>query len=76
MSDLPEILDSANHKVNSKSVSPNCLIWADDIILLSEDEDGLNFTLKAMEEYYNENKLLLNTDKTKSMIFNRTGALL
>ena len=76
MSDLPEILDSANQKANPESTHPNCLIWADDIILLSESEDGLNCMLKAMEEYCNENELLLNTDKTKCMIFNKTGRLI
>ena len=32
--------------------------------------------LKTMEKYCNENELTLNTDKTKCMIFNKTGKLL
>ena len=32
--------------------------------------------LKSMEKYCKENELTLNTDKTKCMIFNKTGRLL
>ena len=32
--------------------------------------------LKTMETYCNENELTLSTDKTKCMIFNKTGKLL
>ena len=41
MSDLPSILDSAHHETNPQNTHPSCLIWADDIILLSEKEEGL-----------------------------------
>ena len=40
---------------------------------LSENEEGLKYMLKTMEVYCNENELTLNTDKTKCMIFNKTG---
>ena len=71
MSDLPRLLDSANQKVN-----PSCLTWADDIILLSESDKGLEYMLKEMEGNCKGNELLLNTDKTKVMIFNKTGRLI
>ena len=32
--------------------------------------------LRTLEKYYGENELTLNTDKTKCMIFNKTGRLL
>ena len=76
MSDLPEILDSALNKANPNVTHPSCLIWADDIILLSESEEGLRSMLKSMEAYCDENELSLNTDKTKCMIFNKTGRLI
>ena len=52
------------------------LIWADDIILLAESENGLAEMLSTVETYCEENKLIINTDKTKCMIFNKTGRLL
>ena len=75
MSDLPGLLDSTQNKTNFETKIPNCLIWADDIILMSEKEEGLKKMLKAMESYCEENQLVLNTDKTKCMIFNRMGRL-
>ena len=75
MSDLP-LLDSTNQKANPESNHPSCLIWADDIILLSESDKGLDYMLKAMEGYCKGNELLLNTEKTKVMIFNKTGRLI
>ena len=76
LSDLPNILDSAQNKANTETTHPCCLIWADDITLFSEKEDGLNYMLKAMEGYCKENELTVNTDKTKCIIFNKSGRLI
>ena len=76
MSDLPELLDVTLKNTNPNINHPSCIIWADDIILLSETEEGLNTMLKTMEVYCNVNDLSLNTDKTKCMIFNKTGRLI
>ena len=32
--------------------------------------------IKTLEDYANENKLTINADKTKVMIFNKTGRLM
>ena len=50
-----------------------CLIWADDIILLSQTEVGLNNMLKELKSYSEENGLIVNMKKTKVMIFNKAG---
>ena len=76
MSDLPKILDVDLNSTNPTEEYPSCLIWADDIILLSESEDGLNKMLKSMESYCIQNELTVNTDKNKCMIFNKTGRLI
>ena len=54
----------------------NCILWADDIILLSETEDGLNTLLAELKIYSDINQLKVNTEKTKCMIFNKTGRLI
>ena len=54
----------------------NCMLWADDIVLLSETEDGLNKLLKDLHVYSQANDLKVNVDKTKCMIFNKTGRLI
>ena len=49
------------------------LFWADDIIMFTKEEDILREMLETLEEYTNENKLEINTNKTIIMIFNKTG---
>ena len=50
-----------------------CLIWADDLLLLSQTEAGLNSMLETLNHYATSNGLNINIDKTKVMIFNKTG---
>ena len=59
-----------------KDTKINSLIWADDILLLSESEKGLKDSLKILHEFCGENELSINVDKTKCMIFNKTGRLI
>ena len=60
MSDLPDILDSNLNEINPNPDHPNCLLWADDIIIFSEnEEEGLKNMLKSIEEYYKENGRLI-----------------
>jgi hypothetical protein len=74
--DLCKKLQTLEGKLVLDSTSVNSLVWADDLVLLSESEKGLKEMLKILEEYCDENKLEINTDKTKCMIFNKTGRLL
>ena len=50
-----------------------CLLWADDIILLSHSEEGLRNMLSALSSYVDVNGMSINTKKTQCMIFNKTG---
>ena len=56
-----------------ESQNLSCLLWADDIILLSHSEEGLRYMLSALSSYVDENGMSINTKKTKCMIFNKTG---
>jgi hypothetical protein len=76
MSDFPKSL-SQDIGVNiTDELRINCILWADDIILFSESEDGLNTLLGELKIYSDVNQLKVNTDKTKCMIFNKTGRLI
>ena len=46
------------------------------MVILSESEDGLNNMLKIQHAYANNNCLTINVDKTKAMMFNKTGRLI
>ena len=77
LADLQKDLDSCNDNLKldgNKELS--CLIWADDILILSESENGLQKKLDTLGMYCTNNKLSVNTDKTECMIFNKTGRLM
>ena len=56
---------------DSQNIS--CLLWADDIILMSRSEEGLRNMLSALSSYVDENGMAINIKKTQCMIFNKTG---
>ena len=56
-----------------KSETIGSLIWADDIIIFSESEEGLQNMLKNLSIYMKGNRMKINLKKTKCMIFNKMG---
>ena len=67
-------MDQGKSEVHDRQI--NAIFWADDIVMVTENENTLRKMPKTLEEYANENKLVTNTDKTKIMIFNKTGKLM
>ena len=57
----------------SSSVESGCLIWADDLLLMTKTEIGLQNMLNALKNYTGKNGMTLNIEKTKVMIFNKSG---
>ena len=53
----------------------NSLMYADDIVLLSESKEGLQNCLSSLQTYCDLWHLKLNTEKTKVIIFNKSGKL-
>jgi len=47
------------------------LAYADDIVLLSEDEEGIRSMINRIEDYLERKRLELNVDKTKIMRFRK-----
>ena len=76
LSDLPKKLDLNEGKITLDNTEISSLVWADDMVLLADSEGGLQQMLKTLEIYCHENKLQINTDKTKCMIFNKSGRLM
>ena len=50
-----------------------CLIWADDLLLMSKSKGGLDNMLSNLKSYTEKNGMTLNVKKNKVMIFNKTG---
>jgi hypothetical protein len=73
LSDLPDIFDASCDPVYNFDSPLNCMMFADDIIILSESAEGLQNSLDKLKSYCDKWQLTLNTDKTKVMIFNKGG---
>ena len=76
ISDLAKQFDTMENKLQLDQCSINSLFWADDLVLLAETKEGLDSLLKTLEAYCTNNHLIINTKKTKCMIFNKTGRLM
>ncbi len=77
LADLPDILRSVEGdpvKIGSKTLSS--LLFADDLVILSRSSKGLQKYLDKLNEYCNNNRILVNIDKTKSITFNKRGRII
>ena len=70
--DLSDIFDhSKTDPVQLDTTQLNCLLYADDLVLLSESEKGLQFCLEQLNSYCSKWKLKINISKTKIIIFSK-----
>ena len=75
MCNLCTMLDSTQDN-NTPLIGNNkvsCLLWADDIVLISKSKTGLDKNISILESYCMKWRLKINTDKTKVIIFNKSG---
>ena len=54
----------------------SCLMYADDIVLLSQTANGLQKLLCRLEDFCTRWNLKVNIDKAKVIIFNKSGSIL
>ena len=77
LNDLPCIFDSnEDSPINFNSTLVNCLLYADDLSLLSKSKDGLQNCLNKLKSYCYKWKLKVNIKKTKIIIFNKGNRIL
>lgn len=74
VNDIVDLFDSTCDPVHMKDCDINCLLYADDLVLLSESESGLQTCLNRISDY-TKWKMKINIKKTKIMIFNKSGKL-
>ena len=58
--------------INSKI---GCLLFADDLLILSESKAGLQNSVNNLEKYCDKWQLNLNVNKTKTMIFQQRNLI-
>ena len=75
LADLAKKLNSFTDKLMIRHEGINSIFWADDIVLLAESEENLNEMINVVSSYCQENKLTINSKKTKCLIFNKSGRL-
>jgi hypothetical protein len=54
-------------------LSVNCLMYANDIVLLSESKSGLQCSLNILGTYCSNWQLQVNVEKSNVLIFNSNG---
>ena len=73
INDIPDIFDDSCSPVVLDKKRVNCLMFADDLVILSETPEGLQNCLNKLEDYIKKWKLEINLKKTKIMIFQNPG---
>ena len=74
LSDLPSIFNQVeNRPAKLDDTVIGSLLWADDLVIISEGREGLQHSLDKLEHYCQINKLKVNVNKTKCMVFNKGG---
>jgi hypothetical protein len=76
INDLPEYLLHTPNPIILNDKEINCLMYADDVILLSQTEVGLQSKLHKLQSFCNDWCLEVNVSKTKILIFNKAGRLI
>ena len=51
------------------------MLYADDIILVSESQEGLQLHLQGLDDFCTQKGLSVNLGKTKAMIFHTSGQI-
>lgn len=59
--------------INIGSITLNSLSWADDLIVISRSQKGLQICLNNLKIYCDKWGLEVNTEKTKTMVFSKRG---
>ena len=73
INDIPSIFDEECKPLSLRGETLSCLMYADDLVMLSESPEGLQKCLDKLKEYTIEWGLEINEKKTKVLIFQRSG---
>ena len=76
VNDFQNTLDTACDPVLLNETPLSCLFYADDLVLMSSSQTGLQTALNKLNTFCNEWKLSINFSKTKCLAFNPSGRIL
>ena len=73
MNKLPSIFDLSCDPVSILNEKMSCLLWADDLLIMSRSATGLQNAINKTKSFYDSLGLEVNEKKSKVMIFNGRG---
>ena len=73
INDLPDLFNSECYPVCINNSPLSSLLYADDLVLISESAEGLQNCIDKLDNYCEKWNLTINLDKTKIMSFNKSG---
>ena len=75
LSDFQQEIDKTENDpaLISQNEKLGCILWADDILLMSESETGLQNMLNTLKLYVENNGMKVYRTKAKIMIFKKNG---
>ena len=71
--DITKIFDQTCDPVSLGGQDLSCMLWADDLVLLSSSPEGLQKAIDKTHTFYSGLGLQMNTKKTKVIVFNSRG---
>ena len=73
LDDIVDYIDTTTDAPQLANQNVNCLMYADDLVLLSKTETGMQTMLEKLNRYCETWHLEINKKKTKIMIFNKSS---
>ena len=73
LNDLPESFNSSCDPIRIGKTEVSCLLYVDDLSILSETETGHRASINELHSYAKKWQLSVNIKKTKIMVFNKMG---
>lgn len=73
INDFPQYLKSTADPVELNLCPIHCLMYADDIVILSSSSKGLQDKIQTLKKFCEDWCLHVNLSKTKIIIFNKAG---
>ncbi len=73
--DIPNNMDQECKPLTLEKLSLNCLMFADDLLLLSETPEGLQKSINNLNKFCIKWQLSINVNKTKAIIFQQRNVI-
>ena len=73
---ISDVFDESCDPVQINGTDQSCLLWADDLFVVSQSAEGLQRAIDKVHAFYLSLGLQLNVGKTKIIIFNKSGKVL